>query len=201
MQNIDLIDKFQYDEEDRAKWKELSEMTLEELWDLFPIFLVQHDDQWNEYYKEIESPMTDLLAGYPVKRISHIGSTAIQGIWAKNIVDVMVEISEKADMEELAHILEQNGFFKMSDEKRRIALNKGYTKEGFADKVYHIHLRYAGDNDELYFRDYLNEHPQIAKEYEALKLELWKKHEHNRDAYTEAKTDFIRKWTTKALKL
>ena len=82
-----------------------------------------------------------------------IGSTAIQGIWAKNIVDVMVEISEKADMEEIVHILEQNGFIKMSSEANRISLNKGYTKEGFADKVYHIHLRYAGDNDELYFRD------------------------------------------------
>ena len=183
---------------DLTKEKELSEMTLEELWDLFPIFLVQHDDQWNEYYKEIESTMTDLLSGYPIKRISHIGSTAIQGIWAKNIVDVMVELSEKADMEEIAHILEQNGFIKMSDEKRRISLNKGYTKEGFADKVYHIHLRYTGDNDELYFRDYLNEHPQIAKEYEALKLELWKRYEHNRDAYTTAKTDFIHKWTEKA---
>ena len=178
--------------------KELSEMALEELWDLFPIFLVQHDDRWCEYYKEIESIITDLLASYPVKRISHIGSTAIQGIWAKNIVDVMVEISEKADMEEAAHILEQNGFIKMSDEKRRISLNRGYTKDGFAEKVYHIHLRHVGDNDELYFRDYLNEHPQIAKTYEALKLELWKKYEHNRDAYTEAKTDFIRKWTTEA---
>ena len=178
--------------------KELSEMALEELWDLFPILLVQHDDRWYEYYKEIESTITDLLASYPVKRISHIGSTAIQGIWAKNIVDVMVEISEKADMEEVAHILEQNGFIRMSDEKRRISLNKGYTKEGFADKVYHIHLRYTGDNDELYFRDYLNEHPHIAEEYEALKLELWKRYEHNRDAYTEAKTDFIRKWTTEA---
>ena len=186
---------------DLTKEKELSEMTLEELWDLFPIFLVQHDDQWNEYYKEIESTMTDLLSGYPIKRISHIGSTAIQGIWAKNIVDVMVELSEKADMEEIAHILEQNGFIKISDEKRRISLNKGYTKKGFADKVYHIHLRYTGDNDELYFRDYLNEHPQIAKEYEALKLELWKKYEHNRDAYTEAKTDFIRKWTAEARRI
>ena len=163
--------------------KELSEMTLEELWDLFPIFLVQHDDRWYEYYKEIESTITDLLASYPVKRISHIGSTAIQGIWAKNIVDVMVEISEKSDMEEVAHILEQNGFIRMSDEKRRISLNKGYTKEGFADKVYHIHL---------------NEHPHIAEEYEALKLELWKRYEHNRDAYTNAKTEFIRKWTAEA---
>ena len=41
--------------------KELSEMTLEELWDLFPIFLVQHDDQWNGYYEEIEAVITDLL--------------------------------------------------------------------------------------------------------------------------------------------
>jgi len=44
--------------------KELSEMTLEELWDLFPIFLVHHDDQWNEYYKEIEATITDLLTDY-----------------------------------------------------------------------------------------------------------------------------------------
>lgn len=178
--------------------KELSEMTLEELWELFPIFLVQPNDQWNEYFKEIETEITGLLTGYPVKRISHIGSTAIHGIWAKNIVDVMVEISENADMEEVLHVMEQNGFIRMSEEKGRISLNKGYTKEGFADKVYHIHLRYAGDNDELYFRDYLNEHPQIAKEYETLKLELWKRHEHDRDAYTVAKTDFIRKWTKEA---
>ena len=128
--------------------KELSEMTLEELWDLFPIFLVQHDERWSAYYKEVEAAITDLLAGYPVKRISHIGSTAIQGIWAKNIVDVMVEISQNVDMEAVAHVLEQNGFIKMSDEKRRISLNRGYTKDGFADKVYHIHLRQTGENDQ-----------------------------------------------------
>ena len=39
--------------------KELSEMTLEELWDLFPVFLVQHDDRWNEYYKEIEATIKE----------------------------------------------------------------------------------------------------------------------------------------------
>jgi GrpB-like predicted nucleotidyltransferase (UPF0157 family) len=133
-------------------------------------------------------------------RISHIGSTAIQGIWAKNIVDVMVEISQSADMRDMARILEQNGFIIMSSESKRISLNKGYSINGFADKVYHIHLRYAGDNDELYFRDYLNEHPVVAKEYETLKLRLWKQYEHNRDAYTNAKTDFISKWTAEARK-
>ncbi len=60
------------------------------------------------------------------------------------------------------------------------------------------YVRYAGDNDELYFRDYMNEHPNVAKEYEALKLKLWKKYEHNRDAYTDAKTDFIHHWTQEA---
>lgn len=180
--------------------KDLSEMTSEELWELFPIFLVEHDDRWEVYYDEIEKELTGLLSDQHVVRISHIGSTAVQEIWAKNIVDVMVEIPENNSMKDVARILEQNGFTIMSAEANRISLNKGYTENGFADKVYHIHLRYAGDNDELFFRDYLNDHTDVAKEYEALKLRLWKQYEHNRDAYTNAKTDFITKWTAEAQK-
>ena len=67
--------------------KDLSEMTLEELWELFPIFLVANDDRWKDSFNEIEKTLTGLLADQSVVRISHIGSTAIQGIWAKNIVD------------------------------------------------------------------------------------------------------------------
>ena len=67
--------------------------------------------------------------------------------------------------------------------------------------MFHIHLRYSGDHDELYFRDYLNEHPQIAREYEGIKLQLWKQFEHDRDAYTNAKTAFIRTWTQEAKKV
>ena len=180
--------------------KDLSKMTLEELWALFPIFLVPHDDRWKDSFNEIRQTLTGLLAAQPVVRISHIGSTAIQGIWAKNIVDVMIEIPQSADMKDIAQLLEQSGFTVMYAEANRISLNKGYTENGFADKVYHIHLRYAGDNDELYFRDYLNEHPAVAKEYETLKLRLWKQYEHDRDAYTDAKTDFISKWTAEARK-
>ena len=180
--------------------KDLSKMTLEELWELFPIFLVPHDDQWKDSFNEIEEMLTGLLSDHTVDRISHIGSTAIQGIWAKNIIDVMVEIPQSVDMKEIARVLEQNGFIRMSSEAKRISLNKGYTENGFADKVYHIHLRYTGDNDELYFRDYLNEHPDAAKEYETLKLRLWKQYEHDRDAYTDAKTDFISKWTAESRK-
>ena len=175
--------------------KELSEMSLNELWELFPIFLIEHNDKWDAFYSEMEAKLRCVLPQHSIKRISHIGSTAVPGIWAKDIVDVLVEISTDSNIECIAQLIERSGLLRMSMEDRRISLNSGYTKNGFADKVFHIHLRYVGDNDELYFRDYLKDHPQIAKEYETLKLGLWKQFEHNRDAYTEAKTKFIRKWT------
>lgn len=82
-----------------------------------------------------------------------------------------------------------------------MSFNKGYTESGFAERVFHLHLRYAGDNDELYFRDYLREHPGIAKEYEQLKLSLRKRFEHDRDGYTDAKSEFIKRYTAEAKRL
>ena len=103
--------------------KDLSKMTLEELWVLFPIFLVAHDERWEAYYKKIEQELSGLLADQTVIRISHIGSTAIQGIWAKNIVDVMVEIPQSVEMKAMAQILEQSGFTIMSFGANRVSLN------------------------------------------------------------------------------
>ncbi len=178
--------------------KEIKEMSLDELWQLFPIFLVAHNDKWKLYYNEMEFFLKKILSECPVVRISHIGSTAIEGIWAKDIVDILIEVSKNSNIENTAKVIEKNGFIRMSTETDRISCNLGYTKDGFADKVFHVHLRYIGDNDELYFRDYMNEHVHLAKEYEMIKLRLWKLFEHNRDAYTNAKTEFIRKWTHKA---
>lgn len=56
------------------------------------------------------------------------------------------------------------------------------------------------DNDEVYFRDYLNKYPEVAKEYERLKISLWKKYEHNRDEYTKGKTKFVDHYTRLAKK-
>ncbi len=178
--------------------KELQDMTLEELWELFPIFLVEHNDAWRQQYEEIEGRLVELLSDCVIQRISHIGSTAVDGIWAKDIVDVMVELPSQSNLEKAAEKLERSGFTMMSNEGKRISLNLGYTKDGFAEKVYHVHLRLVEDNDELYFRDYLNAHPQVAKEYETLKLRLWREFEHDRDAYTEAKTAFIKAVTAQA---
>ncbi|MCM1262020.1 MAG: GrpB family protein [Butyrivibrio sp.] len=180
--------------------KTLSQMTLDELWQLFPISLVPHNEHWTEYYAEIEIFLRNILSAYEIQRISHIGSTAIKNIWAKNIIDILIETAPDENMEDISKIIEYNGFIRMSSVPNRISFNRGYTENGFEEKVYHLHLRLAGDNDELYFRDYLNEHSQVAKEYEQLKLNLWKQYEHNRDGYTEAKSDFVKKWTAEAKK-
>lgn len=175
-------------------------MTLEELWELFPVFLVPHNEQWGDCFDEMKAFCFHILSDYQVRRISHIGSTAIKNIWAKNIIDILIEIGLDENMEAVSKVMECNGFFRMSSDTNRVSLNRGYTEKGFAEKVYHIHLRQEGDNNELCFRDYLNEHPQTAKEYEQLKLDLWKRYEHNRDGYTKAKSDFVTKWTAEAKK-
>ena len=98
-------------------------------------------------------------------------------------------------MEDVKETFINSGYICMSEEENRTSFNKGYTDKGFAERVFHIHLRYEGDHPELYFRDYMNDHPALAEEYEKLKLSLWKKYEHNRDAYTDAKRAFVEKYT------
>lgn len=171
--------------------KKLSEMTLEELWKLFPIYLTEHNGAWAQWYASEARYLSGILPMHEVAGISHIGSTSIREIWAKPIVDILVELAPGCDMYQIKNLLIKNGYLCMSESDHRISFNKGYTEAGFAERVFHLHLRYVGDNDELLFRDYLNDHPDMAKQYEELKLKLWKQYENNRDAYTEAKTDFI----------
>ena len=179
--------------------KQLSEMTLEELWQLFPITLTEHQKVWKEWYLEEENLLKQVLS--QSDRISHIGSTAIPSIWAKPIIDILVEIPKGSDIVVYKDLIVHNGYICMSENEKGMSFNKGYTVNGFADRVFHLHLRYTGDNNELYFRDYLNDFPDIAKEYEKLKLSLWKEYEYNRDAYTNAKTEFVKKYTKQAKKI
>ncbi|MDE6770195.1 MAG: GrpB family protein [Muribaculaceae bacterium] len=217
--------------------KELRDMTLEELWALFPIELVPHRAEWVEWAKEEIVLLSGLLSAFsPI--ISHIGSTAIPNIWAKPIVDILVEVPMSVDInvimdemgseridgmrdgdrnkievvggyptvmenraemwQRLKALMEDNGYIRMSESAGRMSFNKGYTPEGYAERVFHIHFHNVGDNDEVYFRDYLIAHPEIAKDYEALKLSLLPEYRNNRDGYTEAKSDFVRRITAMA---
>lgn len=173
--------------------KELSEMTLEELWQLFPIYLTEHKQCWADWYKEEVEWLKSLLPSDIVYH--HIGSTAVCEIMAKPIIDILLVVNSIDELKKSANILQKYGYIIMNTTENRISLNKGYTKTGFAEKVFHIHIRLTGDTDEIYFRDYLIANPKIAKEYEELKLHLSEVHKHNRDAYTEAKTEFVKKYT------
>ena len=176
--------------------KKLSEMSLEELWQLFPIILTRHQDCWKKWYLEEETLLKKNLL--QVERISHIGSTAIPTIWAKPIIDILVESPRESNLYDYKDLIINNGYICMSQSENGLSFNKGYTENGYAERVFHLHLRYVGDNNELYFRDYLIEQPDVAKEYEELKLRLWKKYEHNRDAYTNEKTELVKEYTEKA---
>ncbi len=171
--------------------KSLSDMTLEELWVLFPIELVPHKGHWAQWAADEIGLLSKLLSDFQ-PHINHIGSTAIPGIHAKPIVDILVEMPEGADWNEARKILESSGYICMSVSDGRMSFNKGYTPEGYAEKVYHIHLHPCGDNDEIFFRDYLRAHPESAKEYESLKQSLLSICRNNRDAYTEAITLFVK---------
>ena len=177
--------------------KSLAEMTLDELWELFPIILSEPKSCWGDWYEEEQQALAALLCVKDAK-IHHIGSTAIRHICAKPIIDILIELPEDVPMADIKAALVNGGYICMSETEGRISLNKGYTSQGFAERVFHIHLRRCGDNDELYFRDYMNGNPALAKEYERLKLSLWKKYEHDRDGYTNAKGAFVKKYTEQA---
>lgn len=172
--------------------RDLKDMTLAELWELFPVALTTHNPDWSEWADEEILELSTLLRDYsPI--INHIGSTAIPNIQAKPIIDILVEIAPDNDWQQVREKMEKSGYICMSVSDTRMSFNKGYTPKGYADKVFHIHFHRIGDNDEIIFRDYLIAHPGAAKEYERLKLSLLPKYRHDRDGYTYAKSRFIRK--------
>jgi len=176
-------------------------MTLEELWQLFPIILKAHDPRWRDWYEAEKEAILRAVGIENTARISHIGSSAVPGLIAKPTVDILLELREAVSPSDIVSRLKADGWVLMSEEhlpELKLSFNKGYTPKGFADKVYHLHVRRAGDWGELYFRDYLIDHPDIAESYAKLKLQLWQAYEHNRDAYTVAKTDFVRTYTQAA---
>lgn len=167
----------------------LDELSLEKLWELFPITFTDYSENFKNIYLQEEKKLKSLIGNY-IKRISHIGSTSIKNIKTKPIIDILIEI-ELNNKDIIKEILLNNNYILMSENIDKISFNKGYTINGYDDKVFHIHIKKYQDCDELYFRDYLNDDISKAKEYEKLKLELYNKYKPNRDLYTEGKKGFV----------
>ena len=117
--------------------KDLSEMTLEELWVLFPIILKTYNNDYPEWYSEIKINILECISKSNCERINHIGSTAVKGLLSKPTIDILLEIKKKSDISMIRKRLEDNGWVLMDSNNNpylNYVFNKGYTKKGFAER-------------------------------------------------------------------
>lgn len=176
-------------------------MTLGELSELFPVILSEYKPAWKKNYLKEKVVVGQAIGSRNIIRINHIGSTAVPGLIAKPTVDILIEIKDSTDTARLVSNMQKIGYIYLKQPEKpppHMMFIKGYTPKGFKGQAFHVHIRYNGDWDELYFRDYLITHPEAATEYGRLKLEQKQKYEYDRDGYTEAKTDFIKRITALA---
>lgn len=181
--------------------KKLEGMSLHELGKLFPIIITEHNPEWKKLYEKERIVIESAVGKSSIVRISHFGSTAVPGLAAKPTIDILLEIVEETDNDDFITKIKSLGYLyshKPNNPAPHMMFMKGYTPNGFEGQAFHLHVRYSGDWDELYFRDYLIQHPEIAKEYGILKHQLKDKYENDREAYTNGKTDFIREVTRRA---
>ena len=183
--------------------KPLEEMNTQELGQLFPIILMEYNPEWLKLYLSEKELIERTIDIYSIVRIQHIGSTSVPGICAKPTIDILLEIIDDMDVAKLIQKFHEIGYFHSPQPDKpapHLIFMKGYTPRGFEGQAYHVHVRYAGDWDELYFRDYLIHHPDTAQKYVNLKRELKKQFEHDREAYTLGKSEFIKAVTQCARK-
>ena len=176
--------------------KQINELSVEELGRLFPIILSEPDSKWGEDYSVEKINIEKALGENNIVRIEHIGSTAIPGIIAKPTIDILLEIIDTVENNYIISNLEKMAYQfipKPGNPPPHMMFVKGYSQSGFSGQAFHVHIRYKGDWDEVHFRDYLIHHPEIAHEYAKIKIELAKKYRNNREAYTEAKTEFVKR--------
>lgn len=174
-----------------------SESEAERLGRLYPIKIEEHNPNWKACYED-EKAFLQTVFGDKILRINHFGSTAVPGLVAKPTVDILLEIKENTDLSEITETLIELGYIVNTPATDVIVYVKGYTSEGFVGQAFHIHVKLIGDWSELYFRDYLIVHPDVAKQYGVLKIRLKDKYEFDRDGYTAAKGEFVVKITALA---
>ena len=127
--------------------------------------------------------------------LEHFGSTAIPGTSAKPIIDILIAVRSLADARRsYVGALEALGYVYWADNPRndRMFFVKGMPPYG-ARRTHHVHVTERDGEmwQRLAFRDYLRAHPDEARRYESLKRQLAARHATDREAYTDAKTDYV----------
>jgi GrpB-like predicted nucleotidyltransferase (UPF0157 family) len=179
----------------------LNELSTDELGQLFPVIIVDYNPEWVKMYLLEKQNILKTIGPDIILRIEHIGSTAVPGLCAKPTIDILIEISDITDTDILVSKLQKIRYQYIPRPDKpppHIMLAKGYSKKGFSGQAYHIHVRYSGDWDEIIFRNYLINNPEVTHEYCELKRKLSIEFIHDREKYTESKSDFIRRTTKTA---
>jgi len=162
--------------------------------------LVDYDPQWPILYQEEKASILSLIGDFVVD-IQHIGSTAVPGLGAKPIIDIMVAIRRLALIEECFQPLQTIGYEYRGEYgiPGRYFFRKPPGDPGA--RTHHLHM-VERESDfwerHILFRDSLRAHPEEAQQYYQLKRELAAKFASDRDAYTEMKTSFIESVVNKA---
>lgn len=165
-----------------------------------PLIVVDYDPQWPILYEEEKDRILGLI-GRLVVAIEHIGSTAVPGLGAKPIIDIMVAVHRLADAEECVEPLRSIGYEYVPEYNDIIPERRYFHKGPQGAHTHHLHMvELTSDFWErhLLFRDFLRTHPEEARDYYDLKKELAVKYRSDREAYTEAKTAFIESVVDKA---
>jgi GrpB-like predicted nucleotidyltransferase (UPF0157 family) len=191
--------------------KKVSELSIDEFKKTFPIILKEYNPSYKDWYESEKQNILNALNAQDIARMNHIGSSAIEGLIAKPTIDILLEIDGCCNVTKLIEDLKAIGYgteiFTRNEDPMRLLLGKGYSTDGYAERVYHLHIRYLGDWDELYFRDFLMENTEVATEYGKLKLNIINDIEKGiiqrvpngvPNGYSQAKLTFVKKYSDEA---
>ena len=158
-----------------------------------PLVIVDYDPRWPDLYEEEKGQILDVI-GHVAVAIKHVGSTAVPGLGAKPIIDIMVAIPDLADAQKCTYPMLCIGYEFVPEYEDFIPERRYFHKGPPGDRTHHLSMVEPTSEfweQHLLFRDYLRAHPEVAAEYERLKWDLAAWFGWDRLGYTDAKTSFI----------
>jgi GrpB-like predicted nucleotidyltransferase (UPF0157 family)/uncharacterized protein YciI len=165
----------------------------------FKIDLVPHSPQWDMAFQEESKIIADIL-GRNFITLHHIGSTAIPGILAKPILDILPVVKNIHEVDPLTFQFEALGY--EAKEEYGMPGRRFFLKSKNGKRLCNVHIFEEGHPDierHLLFRDYMRAHPQEAAQYSQLKEELVAKSADDIERYCWGKEDFIKEMEKRAL--
>jgi GrpB-like predicted nucleotidyltransferase (UPF0157 family) len=158
------------------------------------VCIVAHDSRWAAQFVEERDRLLELLPGRFVA-IEHIGSTAVPGLAAKPIIDILGGVTLLSEADALLDPLCAHGYETSAEFNGTLSDRRWLMRHAQGRRTHHLHLVvYGGESwiRHLQFRDVLRADAAIAARYERLKRDLAGQHRHDREAYTDAKAAFIK---------